>query len=166
MKVLALTDENCSQIRPVPVGMCFWRPYLCTAGLTCSGDLASVLSDETERAMRCRVRPDHSASQPFRDLCRINHCGLLPFGRAVGSSDMQSTFRLAEMWVAGQVRAGEKGTFGDGAPDAVHNRPQALAWAPLGRTHRRTQLGAWVPPKSSAAGTSGDRWLRTREWAG
>lgn len=38
------------------------------------------------------------------------------------------------MWVAGQVRAGGRGTFGDGAADAVGNRPQALALAALGRT--------------------------------
>ena len=76
---------------------------------------------------------------------------------------MQSTFRLAQMWIAGQVRAGEKGTFGDAATDGVGNRPQALASAALGRTG---QLGAWVPQKTSAAGTNGDRWLRTREWAG
>ncbi len=147
---MALTDESCSQIHPVPVGVLFWRFYLGTAGLTCLGDLAFVLGDETERAMRCRIRPDHSArrcgatlsasvvgacaSQPFTDLCRISHCGLSPFGRAVGSSDTQVIFRLAQMWVAGQVRAGGRGTFGDGAADAVGNRPQALALAALGRT--------------------------------
>ena len=175
--ILALTDETFAD-PSVPIGINFWRLYLDAAGLTCLVDLAFVLSDKTERAMRCRVRPDHSARrrvatraasvvgacarQPFTDLCRIDHCGRSTFGGAVESSDTHVIFRRPQMWVAGQVPAGGKETLGDGATDAVGNHPQARASSAFWRTRK---LGAGIL-QSSAVGASGDQWLWTRKWAG